>query len=179
MKKYIAAVCIAGLCSMFVNQATAQQDKKRGDTDYTNNRKTQDYTNERKDKNSGMQVNTKQETPVKIIEFIPGTWTLEEVMRGKTDISGNDTVAQHQTLEFNREGRYMSYSDGEKIDSGAYRLNEDHAILYLSSETDEKTQEWSVWFDAEGTMTLKHHDATPHSEKFTYVYRRTSNASKR
>jgi hypothetical protein len=179
MKNYIATLCIAGLCSGFMTDAVAQDNKKRNDTDYTNNRKSQDYTNKRKDKTNNEQVNTKQETPVKIIEFIPGTWTLDQVIRGGKDVSENDTVAQHQTLEFNREGRYVSYSGNERIDSGAYRLNEDHAILYMASETDEKAHEWSVWFDAEGTMTMKLHDGVAHGENFSYVYRRTSNASKR
>ncbi len=175
MEKYIAAWCIAALGSLLFTDALAQD--KRGDTDYTNNRKSKAYTNERK-KSAGDQVNTKQETPVKIIQFIPGSWTLDQVLRGGKDISENDTVAQRQTLEFNREGRYMSYSGNEKIDSGAYRLNEDHAILYLSSETDDKVQEWNVWFGQDGTMKLKLRDGEAHGENFSYIYKRAANAAR-
>jgi hypothetical protein len=158
MKKHIAALCITALCCLITVANFAQDNNKK----------------------NNQQVNTKQKTPVKIIQFIPGVWTLDQVIRGNKDISATDTVAQNQTLEFNREGRYMSYSGNERIDSGAYRLNEDHAILYMASETeDDKTQQWNVWFSDEGTMTLKLKEASGgHGENFSYVYRRTSNASK-
>lgn len=165
MKKYIMSLAALIFCC----SATLTAQDKRGDTDYTNNRKPAEK------KQDQPQVNTKQETPVKIIQFIPGTWTMEQVLRGNEDISATDTVAQSQMLVFNREGRYMSYSGSEKIDSGAYRINEDHAILYMSSELSQNTSEWNVWF-GDGTMTLKLRDGVRHGEKFSYTYRRTDNA---
>lgn len=123
------------------------------------------------------QVNTEQKTPVKIIQFIPGTWTIEQVFRGKEEITETDTIAKNQALEFNREGRYMSYSGTEMIDSGAYRLNEDHAILYMASAVDDRTTEWNVWFSADGMMTLQLKDGVKHGETFRYVYRRTGNTT--
>ena len=123
------------------------------------------------------QVNTEQKTPVKIIQYIPGTWTIEQVFRGKEEITDTDTIAKNQALEFNREGRYMSYSGTEMIDSGAYRLNEDHAILYMASAVDDRTTEWNVWFSGGGMMTLQLKDGVKHGETFRYVYRRTGNTT--
>jgi hypothetical protein len=163
MKNNIATLFIAALCCLVSLENFAQDGNKKSDKRNANR----------------ASINTKQKTPVKIIQYIPGVWTLDQVIHGNKDIAANDTVAQNQTLEFNREGRYMSYSGNERIDSGAYRLNEDHAILYLASETDDKPHEWNVWFKEDGTMILKQKDGTKHGENFSYVYRRTSNASKR
>jgi hypothetical protein len=169
MKKCIAAWCLAAIGSLLFVDTMAQEKR----TDYTDKKRKDQATSKEQ------QFNTEQKTPVKIIQFIPGSWTLDQVIRGGKDISEHDTVAQYQTLEFNREGRYVSYAGNEKIDSGAYRLNEDHAILYMASETDDKAHEWYVWFSEDGTMTLKHHDGVAHGEKFLYVYKRTSNAARK
>lgn len=154
----------------FLSLPVLSQDK-RGNTDYTNNRSGGQTK-------GAPQVNTKQSTPVKIIEFLPGTWTIEQVFRGKNELTENDTTSQDQMLVFNSEGRYMSYSGSERIDSGAYRVNEDHAILYLSSETDDKTHEWNVAFSEDGTMTMDIRDGVTHGERYRYVYRRSGSASR-
>lgn len=170
MKHIASALWIVG-CTFFAFETVSAQDTKgKNETNYTGKQQTEEIQKP--------EPNTKQETPVKIIQYIPGSWTLDQVMRSGKDISQSDTVAQAQMLEFNREGRYTSYSGSEKIDSGAYRLNEDHAILYMSSETDDKTQEWNVWFTEDGTMTLKVRDGEAHGERFSYIYRRTSNAAR-
>jgi hypothetical protein len=166
MNKHILTLIIAGMLSSLTFHSFGQE---RGDTDYTNNR-----TKGKGKKES--QVNTKQKTPVKIIQYIPGTWEVEQVLRGQKDVSETDTLAKNQRLEFNREGRYMSYSGTEMIDSGAYRLNEDHAILYLQSDVEEKTSEWNVWFDKSGNMTLIPKDPLK-GETLSYTYRRTANAT--
>jgi hypothetical protein len=153
---------IAGLICLGTTFAAAQE-KDRGDTDYTNNRT-------KGQPKKGNQVNRK--SLVKIIEYIPGSWKIEHVYKGKEDVMETDTLAQSQTIEFNREGRYVSHTGAEKIDSGAYRINEDHAILYLASETNEKPVEWYVSFNDEGQMTLQMKDTDKHSESFRYVYRR-------
>lgn len=162
---------IVGLLIVIAGNGFAQESKERGNTDKSNNRSGG------KPKNTDKRVNTDRKTPVKIIEYIPGTWAIEQVKRGKEDVTSTDTLAQNQTLEFNREGRYLSYSGQEKIDSGAYRLNEQQAILYLESETNDKPSEWNVWFDPSGTMTLRMRDGSKHGESFTYIYRRQGTAT--
>jgi hypothetical protein len=122
-------------------------------------------------------VNTQSKTPVKIIQYIPGTWSVDQVYRGKKSISETDSIGADKTLEFNREGRYMSYSGTEMIDSGAYRLNEDHALLYLESDVEQKASQWKVWFSDSGTMSLEEKDGASKGEKIKYVYKRTSNTT--
>jgi hypothetical protein len=120
------------------------------------------------------EVNTQQETPVKIIEYIPGTWVIQSVYRGKENVTTTDTLAAIETIEFNREGRYMSYSGTEKIDSGAYRLNEQHGILYMASENrDDKPVEWKVRFTKDGNMTITMKDSDKKLENINFVYRRS------
>jgi outer membrane protein assembly factor BamE (lipoprotein component of BamABCDE complex) len=166
MKK-ILGLLIALIAAVVFN-VHAQQNKERGDTDYTNNK----TKGKGKDEKS---VPAARSTPVKIIEYIPGTWVIEHVYRGKEDVTSTDTLASTETFEFNREGRYTSFSGTEKIDSGAYRINEEHAVLYLASEGDnEKPQEWNVWFDKDGTMTLKMLNSPNKGQDFSYVYRRNS-----
>jgi hypothetical protein len=167
-RKLIITLLVAGIFSAFATEISAQE--KRGDTDYTNNRS-------RGKAKKRPEVNTEQSTPTKIIEYIPGTWEMETVFRGKQDITDTDTLAKNQTLEFNREGRYMSNSGTEQLDSGAYRLNEQHGVLYLASDLHGTTSEWRVWFDPGGTMTMQLKDGVTHGEKFRYVYRRTSNTT--
>ncbi|MBT1705905.1 hypothetical protein [Chryseosolibacter indicus] len=155
-----------GLLIIIAGNGFAQDSKERGNTDKSNNRTAG------KPKNTDNRVNTDKKTPVKIIEYIPGTWTIEQVLRGKEDVTATDTLAQNQRLEFNREGRYLSYSGQEKIDSGSYRLNEQQAVLYLESEANDRPSEWNVWFDPAGTMTLKMRSGSVHGESFKYIYRR-------
>lgn len=161
-------ICACLFVSIGVN-AQDKNEKDRGNTDYTNNRSSAE------DKQNDVEVNTEHETPVKIIEYIPGTWTLEQVMRGQKDVSEQDGGAQNERIKFNSEGRYMSYSGNEMLDSGAYRINEQHAILYLQSETGEQVNEWNVSFGEDGSMKMTLRDgASMHGERFMYVYKRAS-----
>jgi hypothetical protein len=161
MKTKIHIVSIT-LVLCFSSMHLAAQD----DNDYTNNRG--------KKKQNQEAINTKKKTPVKIIQYIVGTWEVEEIHKGNKDITDTDTVGLHQTIEFNREGRYVSHSGTEKIDSGAYRLNENHSILYLESEIGSEPQEWDVAFNKNGDMTLRPRGTYPHAESFKYIYSRTS-----
>lgn len=166
MKRNIVSLIVIAMLSAFSVTSIAQENKERGDTDYTNN---ESKGKEKRDKN----VNTSKQTPVKIIEYLPGTWVIENVYRGKDGVTNKDTLANNEVIEFNREGRYVSYTGKEKIDSGAYRINEQHAILYMASEGDqEKPMEWNVWFGDDGTMTMRMKGSGKADKDFSYVYRK-------
>lgn len=122
-------------------------------------------------------INTRKKTPEKIIEHIVGTWEVEGIYKGKKDISNTDTVGANQTITFDREAKYVSYSANERIDSGTYRLNENHSLLYLESSTGQEPSEWKVSFTNNG-MTLQPRETYPHAESFRYVYTRKSNEGK-
>ena len=135
MKKHISLLLVACLVAFFDVQAQDKKEKERGNTDYTNNRSSAEGKKEQ------VEVNTDHQTPVKIIEFIPGTWMIDQVLRGEKDISESDKSNGNETITFNREGRFMSYSGNELIDSGAYRINEQHAILYMQSVNADEVSE--------------------------------------
>jgi hypothetical protein len=164
-------IFIMSLSSFIAVNGFAQDNKERGNTDYTNNR------TKGKAKNTDNAVNTDRKTPVKIIEYIPGKWAIEQVLRGQEDVTATDTLAQNQTLEFGRENRYRSYSGEEQIDSGMFRINEQQAILYLESESTDKPTEWNIWFDPEGTMKLKRREGQGTAANLSYIYRRTGAAT--
>lgn len=168
MKRGIFTAAIVGLLS--ITTSSIAQDK-RGDTDYTNNRSGNK-------KNTEQQVNTKQETPTKFIEYLPGVWTVEQVLRGNEDITGTDTLTRDERIEFNREGRFVRHAGNEQVDSGAYRLSEQHALLYLESEgREEKNSEYNIWFDSDGKMVLQPRNTNNHAEQFKFVYRRSGTVS--
>jgi hypothetical protein len=127
-----------------------------------------------RDKNA---INTRKKTPEKIIEHIVGTWEVEGIYKGNKDISNTDTVGVNSTIIFDREAKYISYSGNEQIDSGRYRLNENHSILYLESAAGQEPSEWKVSFNNNG-MTLQPKETYPHAESFRYLYTRKSNEGK-
>ena len=164
MNRHFRTLFVAG-AMLFAGTVAAQE---KDNNDYTNNRSKD------KDKENQVNANAKAETPVKIIQFIPGTWEISDVYQGDKSVGSTDSLASDQvTFEFNREGRYMKYSGGEMIDSGAYRLNENHALLYLESDVDQKSTQYAVWFK-DDTMSLREEGIPSQQIPLKYVYRRTS-----
>lgn len=120
------------------------------------------------------EVNTEQETPTKMIEYLVGDWQVERIVSGQQDVTNNHGGV-NQTLRFTNEARYIRQSGNQKIDSGAYRMNEQLNNLYLESETNEQPEEWEVAFES-GRMTLsrKANGNNNANGDLKYVYRRTS-----
>jgi hypothetical protein len=114
----------------------------------------------------GDEVNTKKETPVKMIETLVGEWELENPSDARQPGSENDR------LIFTEEARYIVESGNQKIDSGAYRMNEQLLHLYLESETNERPREYELEIN-ENTMTLKPKNPQNGEQgKASYTYRR-------
>jgi hypothetical protein len=136
---------------------------------------TAQNTSKAKPKN-GESVPANQSPVVKLIEYIVGTWKVNGVFKGDKDVSKTDTASLGERIEFNREGRYVLESANEKIDSGAYRLNEEHGILYLESISGGQPSEWNVWF-RKNVMTLQPRDKAS-SGNLKYVYARSGPANR-
>lgn len=151
---------LLALCALTFN--VAAQD----DNDYSNNRG--------KKKQNAEAIHSEKEPPTKIIAAIVGTWEVNGVYHGDKDITNTDTVGTNERMEFNREAKYMSYSGNERIDSGTYRLNESHAILYLESATGQEPSEWNVTLSNNNLTLQPRGAATSHAQGFKYVYTRTS-----
>ena len=118
-----------------------------------------------KDEQTG-EANTKKETPIKLIEYLVGEWQLENPS------SANEPRGQSDRLTFTEEARYIVRSGNQKIDSGAYRMNEQLGNLYLESETNERPREYEIQVN-ENTMTLKPKDPQNGEDgKTSFTYRR-------
>lgn len=133
-------------------------------------KKSTETTNEEANDNS--EVNTKQETPTKMIESLVGEWQVDRILNGEQNVT-NDQGGANQTLTFTNEARYIRRSGNQKVDSGAYRMNEQLNNLYLESETNEQAEEWEVDFES-GTMTLTRTADGNTNRNLQYIYRRTS-----
>jgi hypothetical protein len=162
MKKLIVLFSLLVFSSITCVQVFGQDDN-----DYSDNRG-------KKNKELNRAINSNKKTPVKIIEYIVGTWQVENVYKGNKDVSNTDTLANDQrTMEFNRDGKYFLFSGTEKIDSGLYRLNEQQSKLYLESQGNGNPIEWNVTF-RKNEMTLQNVQTSAKAEKLKYIYSRKS-----
>lgn len=125
----------------------------------------------------------KSTTPDKRIETIVGVWKVEKIMNGKTEVARNPTSGQW--LEFKADGTYVNQATS--LDSGSYRVNENHSILYLESKVQAPTgdnaakiAEWNVSL-ADGKLTMYQKpaaaDKNSHADKMKYVYVRIEKGS--
>lgn len=120
-------------------------------------------------------INTRQATPVKIIETIPGTWKADKILQNNKDVSTSN-AAGNQIIEFGSEARYVIRNGTNVVDSGGYRVNESQSILYLESVTTRKVIEWDINF-ANDNMTLE--SKSPASDSRKYIYSRIVETNKR
>ena len=124
----------------------------------------------------------------KFIERINGQWKLQRVVdverkaskkKGQSAsneqqgdqgaVEGNNAM---QMIEFEDDARYRVNNSTNAIDSGSYRLNEQHGILYMESDADDITPtEWAVAVKNNTlTLTGRGNDAT---SRYKYVYTKT------
>jgi ABC-type metal ion transport system substrate-binding protein len=114
----------------------------------------------------------------KIIDLMVGTWQISKVYEGKKELK-SDADTTIQTMEFTREAKFISRTNQQKIDSGLFRINENHKILYLESSEnkDAPPTEWSVSLK-DNTLTLAGR-GSPQAASFKYLYVRKSGAKSR
>lgn len=108
------------------------------------------------------QPNTKQETPVKLLEYLIGEWEAQGAAEGESP---------GENITFTTEARYIAYEGNQQVDSGAYRMNEPLRNLYLDSEVNRTSREYEIDLKQD-VMTLK-----PKQGGATYTYRRVSPGS--
>lgn len=125
----------------------------------------------------------KKGTPDKRIETIVGVWKIEKILNGKTEVARNPTSGQW--LEFRADGTYVNQATS--LDSGSYRVNENHSTLYLESKVQApsgdnaaKIVEWNIALeDNKLSMHQKPAaaDKKSHADKMQYVYVRIEKGS--
>ena len=102
--------------------------------------------------NDKAKVNTEKETPAKLIDLLVGEWQRDT--SGATPSQSNAEENEVDRMIFTQEARYIQYSGGQTVDSGAYRMNEQLGNLYLESQENEQPREFEI--DLQGNrMTLK------------------------
>ncbi len=124
----------------------------------------------------------------KLIERIEGQWTLERIVDAEkldkanekadrrkstrtNDIETDQATNAMNKIEFYDNARYRMNNSQQAIDSGSYRLNEQHGILYLESDQDPTPSEWNVVIKGE-ELTLTGREQSAES-RYRYVYRKT------
>ena len=122
--------------------------------------------NRETDSSDNQDASTEQKTPVKMIEYLVGEWQMDSISGGSVN-----AARTNQTLTFTEEARYIVHTGNQKIDSGAFRMNEQLRNLYLESETNENPIEYEI--DLKGdTLTLSPTQDTPQGKNIKYIYRK-------
>ena len=124
---------------------------------------------EKAENNDNEEVNTRQETPVKMIELLVGEWQLE---------GSGQQANTGERLTFTEEARYVRHSGNQKLDSGAFRMNEQLRNLYLESEANEQPREFEITLQGDIlTLTPKKANAADRGDTTSYTYRRVGEGS--
>jgi hypothetical protein len=115
----------------------------------------------------------------KFVELIAGSWKLQKIVDeqnsknqenvGKTPDNGQNGM---EMLEFTVENRYKVNNSTNAIDSGSFRVNEQHGILYMESDQDDITPtEYKMTINGDQlTLTGRDRDA---KNRYKYVYAKT------
>ena len=129
----------------------------------------------------------------KVIEQVAGSWKLQQIVDDakKSDVtteerktqtnkqneaSGGTTIKDQsanamEMIELNPNGRYKLNNSTTAVDSGSYRINEEHGILYMESDSDDITPtEWKLSYNNE-QLTLAGREGAANS-KYKYVYKK-------
>ena len=118
--------------------------------------------------------------PDKKIETLLGTWKIQKVLSGKTEVAKNPTSGQW--IEFRNDGTYVNKATS--LDSGSYRLNENHSRLYLESKVNpsatNKIVEWEILL-SDNSLTMQEktneNDRSKNPDKMKYVFVRIEKGS--
>jgi hypothetical protein len=124
----------------------------------------------------------------KFIEQIAGVWKLQQIVdeeknnkatanqmdtkskSGKSPVNDKDQSQNAmQILEFNPNARYKMNSTTTAVDSGSFRINEQHGLLYMESDSDDITPtEWAITLQG-NRLTLAGRGESAES-RYKYVY---------
>jgi hypothetical protein len=121
-------------------------------------------------------VNTNRQTPKKMIERLVGEWAIAGIYDGKNDVTKNQG-GSGQNLTFTDEARFILRSGTQKIDSGAFRMNEQLRNIYLESEGTKKVHEWDVTFRSD-SLILTRAQGADKADNLKYIYIRQRESSR-
>lgn len=133
----------------------------------------------------------KDEGAAKFIGQIVGIWKLQRIVdeaqanksttnrpterskdeKGRPTTKTDQGQNAMQMIEFNPNARYKVNNSTTAVDSGSFRVNEQHGLLYLESDADDVTpSEWAITLeDNRLTLVGRGQDA---EHRYKYIYRR-------
>jgi len=130
-------------------------------------------------------------TAQKLLDMVVGTWTLDSSYNvgGKKDVKTIDQASHKNeypgignNIEFTRDAKYIvrGQTSNAPSDSGFYRANEEHKLIYLQSSVHQgQPMEWHASIK-NGRLTLSkpaEHTDKKKQQAPTYVYQRRGNSA--
>ena len=117
-------------------------------------------------------------TAQKLFDMVVGTWKLDTAYNygGKKMDRNASSPGDMKSIEFTREAKYIVRNQSmQASDSGFYRANEDHKLIYLQSSI--RQGQPSEWHASLKNATLTLVQEQPGDKKpMTYVYHRHGNS---
>lgn len=153
----IAGVCIA--TTIISSVALAQQDRGR----------------EEREQRRKRNIPTERDIPEKAVAQIIGTWRPMEAEDNTRTTDDEQSVAG-RTLVFNRENQYLILEGDQQLDSGSFRMNEPHSIIYMESSRGGPPRLWKIDFSGDMmTMQSAEPSSAARDERKKYMFQRSSN----
>lgn len=123
---------------------------------------------QRREKN----IPAKSESPEKMIEVIVGTWAPVDGGRDSDRMTTGGDPVEGRTLVFNRENQYVVRDGEQQLDSGSWRMNEAHSVIYMESAHGDAPRPYHVRI-ADDELTLQPApSAAATGDRKRHVYRR-------
>lgn len=156
MKTRVALCVMCGLCALVSANVSAQQDRER----------------EEREQQREENIPTRQDSPEKAIETIVGTWEPLEASGGQVQSTGGDPI-EHHTLVFNRENQYLILDGQQQLDSGSWRMNEAHSVIYMESTEGDIPRAYHVSFTGNRLTLQPGPSAAARQDRPRHVFRRS------
>ncbi len=109
----------------------------------------------------------------KLIDMLVGKWQITKINDGNKNTQVSSHPQAMQNIEFTREAKFIVRTNAITVDSGLFRTNEDHKLIYLESINHRETPaEWKV--DLKKNMLILSQKEMPKSNIQRYFYVRQS-----
>lgn len=101
----------------------------------------------------------------KIMERLYGVWKTTD-----TQSAQSANAEGQQSIEFNPEAKYVMRRGNQVIETGSYRVNEQHSILYLeNANAPRKPSEWKMDFEGNNLIMSARGSEARKQQRMVYV----------
>ena len=77
---------------------------------------------------------------------LPGVWMLEKVYEYNQDVTKKHNPMSNRWIEFNKDGTFISDGDPFGRNTGHWKIDPAHSILFIDSQTEDDDSEWKIAF---------------------------------